>query len=239
MRFHPDKNRGETAELAHAAFQEVVAALEVLGTPDKRAAFDELAGAGGQFTDFDARWENAEFAWDSDMYKGAKDITTLTERIWERRLVGESVWLVKCYAAWCPACKAHMGQFFATAEKLRDEVEVEVGAINCERPENKRICTDRLAVDAYPTLLLINRKHGTLARWPSNTEKAPDAVAAWALQTAHEWRSLFLTSDLVALDATSFAARVLADEERAWVVLFTDGLGTCGAMIVHRVKLYL
>ena len=118
--------RRETAELAHAAFQEVVAAFEVLGTPDKRAAFDELAGAGGQFADFDARWENAEFAWDSDMYKGAKDITTLTERIWERRLVGESVWLVKCYAAWCPACKAHMGQFFATAEKLRDEVEVEV-----------------------------------------------------------------------------------------------------------------
>ena len=78
----------------------MVAAFEVLGTPDKRAAFDDLAGAGGQFADFDARWENAEFAWDSDMYKGAKYITTLTERIWERRLAGESVWLVKC----CESC---------------------------------------------------------------------------------------------------------------------------------------
>ena len=81
LRFHPDKNRGaELTELAHAAFQEVVAAFEILGTPDKRAAFDEAAGGGGRFADFDARWENAEFAWDSDMYKGAQYVTTLTER---------------------------------------------------------------------------------------------------------------------------------------------------------------
>ena len=93
--FHPDKNKGEHSELAHIAFQEVVAAFEVLGTPDKRAAFDEAAGTSGHFADFDARWENHEFEWDSDMYKGAAYVTTLTERIWERRLVGDSIWIVK------------------------------------------------------------------------------------------------------------------------------------------------
>ena len=167
LRFHPDKNggggggelsgAGELSELAAAAFQEVVAAFEVLGTPDKRLAFDELAGLGGSWSaapssssssssfssssssssppssspfvsDFEARWESAELSWDSDLYRGARHVTTLTERVWERRLHGDAVWLVKCYAAWCPACKAHVGQFHSTAEKLKDEVEVEVGA---------------------------------------------------------------------------------------------------------------
>ena len=61
------------------------AAFAILGTPDKRAAFDEAAGGGGRFHDFEARWENAEFAWDSDLYRGSQDVTTLTERLWEKR----------------------------------------------------------------------------------------------------------------------------------------------------------
>ena len=84
LQLHPDKNSGEHAELAHVAFQEVVAAFEVLGTPDKRAAFDEAAGGGGSFADFGARWENREFEWDSDMYKGAQFITTVRRRRWTR-----------------------------------------------------------------------------------------------------------------------------------------------------------
>ena len=64
-----------------------------------------------------------------------------------RRLSGERVWLVKCYAAWCPACKGAMGKFHAVAERLKDAVEVEVGAINCERPENKKIVDSALAGD--------------------------------------------------------------------------------------------
>jgi len=75
LQFHPDKNReGLVAELAHVAFTVVVAAFEVLGTPDKRAAFDEASlGSGGRFEgNFNARWENHEFEWDSDMYKGAQ-----------------------------------------------------------------------------------------------------------------------------------------------------------------------
>ena len=70
---------------------------------------------------------------------GAQYITTLSEKLWERRLIGDSIWLVKCYAAWCPACKANMPQYHSTAELLKDESEVEVGAINCEKPMNTRI----------------------------------------------------------------------------------------------------
>lgn len=50
-------------------------------------------------------------------------------RLWERRLIGDSVWLIKAYAAWCPACKAHMPQFHAAAELLRDSEEVALAAI--------------------------------------------------------------------------------------------------------------
>ena len=73
------------------------------------------------------------------------------------------MWLVKAYAAWCPACKAHMPQFHRTAELLQDESAVDVGAINCERAAAKKLCADWLAVDAYPSLYLLNRKHGALA----------------------------------------------------------------------------
>ena len=230
LRFHPDKNRGEAlAELAHVAFQEVVAAFEVLGTPDKRAAFDEAAGSSGRFSDFGARWENQEFAWDSDMYKGAKLVTTITEKNWERRLGGDSIWLLEAYAAWCPACKAAMPKFHSTAELLKDRSDlVEVGAVNCERAGMKKHCADWLAVDAYPSFYLLSLDQTALAKYPKDAEVTAAKLASWAVDTAHGWRThLFPASNLTNLDASSFEAAVLADaERRAWVVLFTDGL-TC------------
>ena len=39
LRFHPDKNRGN--EDAVLAFADIVAAMEVVGTPDKRAGEEE------------------------------------------------------------------------------------------------------------------------------------------------------------------------------------------------------
>ena len=48
---------------------------------------------------------------------------------------------------------------------------------------------------------------------------------AWR-ETAREWSRLFATSDVTTLHAASFADAVTTDAERAWVVLFTDGL-TC------------
>ena len=101
---------------------------------------------------------------------------------------------------------------------------MDVGAINCEKPMNRRICTDWLAVGSYPSILLINRHHGTLARYPKDTDKGATRVASWARDTAKEWRTLFLTSHITHLDATNFDETVISDHERAWVVLFTDGI---------------
>ena len=54
LKFHPDKNNKDPSIHADAiiAFQDIVAAYEVLGTPDKRAAFDEAAG-NGEAADFE------------------------------------------------------------------------------------------------------------------------------------------------------------------------------------------
>lgn len=100
---------------------------------------------------------------------------------------------------------------------------LQVGAINCEKPANKRLCADWLAVDSYPSLLLLNHKHGTLARYPKDGDKGARAVAAWALETAREWRHLFLRSSVRALDTHSFDEAVMQDEERVWIVRFADG----------------
>jgi hypothetical protein len=90
---------------------------QVLGTPDRRALFDQQRradGGGDSYAEFEARWRTNEFGFDSDLYKGAKFVTTLTERLWERRLTGDTVWLVEAYAAWCPACRAFLSTWQAT-----------------------------------------------------------------------------------------------------------------------------
>jgi hypothetical protein len=105
-------------------------------------------------------------------------------------------------------------------------------AINCERPAAKKLCADwvsirmaartkltvsqvgaelirviapsrgQLAVDAYPSVYLLNRKHGALAKYPKDADKAADKVAAWAVDTAKGWVShLFPASNLTKLDA--------------------------------------
>lgn len=100
---------------------------------------------------------------------------------------------------------------------------MEVGAINCEKPANKRICTDWLSVAAYPTLVLLNRKHGTLATYPKDEVKSSERVRAWALDTAREWWYLFDHANVSQLSAQTFTSAVIDDEQRAWIVLFTDG----------------
>ena len=218
---HPDKNRGDE-ELARRAFADVVAAYEVLGTPDKRQAFDEARnGAGGEgFAHFEARWQQKQYAFDSDLYAGARFVTTLTERVWEKRLVGETAWLVEVYAAWCPACRAFVNEWQATGALMRDD-DVEVGAINCEK--NRDLCADWLAVSAYPSIVLLNRQHGTVQLYPEGGDRTPDAIRSWALAIAAEWRYLFAASNVTSLDAGSFDATVLRSE-RAWLVMFSDGL---------------
>ena len=48
IRYHPDKNTGEMQDKAQQIFLEIVAAWNILGTPDKRAAFDDFGRDGEQ-----------------------------------------------------------------------------------------------------------------------------------------------------------------------------------------------
>ena len=91
---------------------------------------------------------------------------------------------------------------------LRDDPNVEVGAINCERAENRKICADWLAVDAYPSLYLLNMRHHTLAKYPKDADKSAERVREWALETAREWRYLFETASVVDLRASDFGVRL-------------------------------
>jgi hypothetical protein len=104
---HPDKIKdAELKELAQKAFMDVVAAYEVLGDPEKREAYDNMGGQEqAQFHTF-WEWETYGKGSDSahDFYKGNKLISKLTEKLWPRRVAGDSIWLVEFYAPWCSAC---------------------------------------------------------------------------------------------------------------------------------------
>ena len=126
-----------------------------------------------------------------------------------------------------------MNSFTSTAAMLRDDPAVEVGAINCERAENRKICADWLAVDSYPSLYLLNRylllpaptcsylllpdsypslylldrRHHALAKYPKDADKSAERVHTWALETAREWRHLFQTSDVLELHESDFTVR--------------------------------
>ena len=99
---HPDKNEPEMRDLAESAFREVVAAYEILSNPDKRAAFDDFGGNAEDDGGFESFWEyeNSGKKDERDFYTGHRLITQLTEQLWDRRLVGDSIWLVEFYAPW-------------------------------------------------------------------------------------------------------------------------------------------
>ena len=103
---------------------------------------------------------------------------------------------------------------------MRDD-DVEVGAINCEK--QRSVCADWLAVSAYPSIVLLNRRHGTVQLYPEGEARTPEAIREWALAVAAEWRYLFAASNVTSLDAGSFGGAVL-HSEAAWLVMFSDGL---------------
>ena len=84
---HPSpqaRGLGPDAEAwAEAAFAALVAAYETLGTPDKRAAFDDFGGGGAEAGAFETEWEFEQFGQASAgaalFYSGHPLITTLTE----------------------------------------------------------------------------------------------------------------------------------------------------------------
>ena len=162
MQLHPDKHEGYLKADAELAFAELAAAYEILGSPDKRAAFDDFGGDNNEAFDTFAQYvEHMEATGqksDTDFYSGDPLISTLDEAMWERRVSGNSIWLVEFYAPWCSACQKFAPKFRETAQLLEHD-DVEAGGVNCAK--DGAMCGDRFAIRSYPTVRLINRLHAT------------------------------------------------------------------------------
>jgi len=169
-----------------------------------------------------------------DFYTGDR-ITALNEKYWERRLSGESIWLVEFYAPWCSACQRFSKDFKATAQLLEED-EIEVGAINCQT--DATLCAERFAIRAYPTIRLINRERGTQQEYHNTLGLEPDKIVEWVREIAEEWRWLFDKASLPTLTPDVFQATVM-DDKSLWLVLFTDGTecGPCKTAQTNMLRL--
>ena len=144
----------------------------------------------------------------ADLYAGDKLITTLTDKVWEKRLVGDSIWLVECYAAWCPACQNYVSTWRETARALiANDDELEIGAVNCEK--QRAVCGEWFEISSYPSVMLINREYGMVQRYPKSRDKAPELVREWALTISREWRYLMAASNVTMVTAAEFPKVVL------------------------------
>jgi len=221
LAYHPDKNTGEMQDKAQQIFLEIVAAWNILGTPDKRAAFDDF-GRDGEQRSFNSYWEYEQSGeqMDEDFYKRNPYITRLTPTNWERRLTGNSVWIVEFYAPWCGACKDYAPHFKEAALKMADE-DVDFGAVNCAK--HREFCATRFNIPSYPTIRAINRKHGTQQIYHDASSQGADATIEWSRRVANEWLWLFARANLTTADHTTIESVVLPSKD-LWVIVFSDGL---------------
>ena len=136
--------------------------------------------------------------------------------------------------------------FKAAAEKLAEEAEegggsseaaVDVAAVNCHKWP--ALCS-RFDVRAYPSVKMVSGggmvqdagDAGTAHVLTSDAE----ALAAWARETAGEWRWLFAAGALARISGeAAFTATVLASPD-FWVVLLVDGV-ECGPCRTARTNL--
>lgn len=217
---HPDKNIPLLKELAMTAFRDVVAAYETIGTPDKRAAFDDYGSTNAEDGGFHTYWEYQQSGEKDtrNFYSSHPLITPLNERIWDRRLTGDSIWIIEFYAPWCSACQNFVQSWKGVAEALSQD-NIEVGAVNCET--SSEICSKWFDVPSYPTIMVLNQKHGTQQIYHGNRDVP--SLSAWARQTATEWVYLFANANVAHINSTSFVPTVVNSTE-FWVVCFLDGL---------------
>lgn len=221
MQFHPDKWTQRTEVLrqqAEMAFADITRAYETIGSPDKRAAFDDYSG-----DDFGRHWKDkAEDKWrgDEDLYFGDPLIATLTEDLWERRLAGQSIWVIKFYTAWCPHCR-NTRQSFREFAKSVENMTIEVGAVNCVR--QTRICGEYVGVTSFPSILLINREYGMMQSWKQGIQA--HTMAKWAEDVSMEWHWLFRHANVHwDLDSHSFLrGGIVAESASMWLAVFLDG----------------
>jgi len=216
LALHPDKNP-KHKNLADQAFADLGIAYALIGNPDKRANFDENGGTG-----FEESWQKQNWRGDEDFFFGSALVATLTLKLWEKRLVGDSIWLVDLYAAWCPHCRT-FAPSMEKAAKLLDEADagVEVGGVNCVK--EKTICFEYVGVKEYPTLVLLNRESGMLQRFPKNTDfRDPKVIVEWVQSIATEWRFLLSQSNVIMTNASAF--QEILNTTDMVLTLFTDGV---------------
>ena len=88
-------------------FAEVTEAFDVLGDPDKRAAYDDFGK--DDMAGWDDHWSYAQSGnkVSKDFYVNDKLITRLTSKIWDAR-VTHGYWFVEFYAPWCSHCQVNI-----------------------------------------------------------------------------------------------------------------------------------
>eukprot|EP00457_Paulinella_chromatophora_P004080 gb/GEZN01004090.1/.p1 GENE.gb/GEZN01004090.1/~~gb/GEZN01004090.1/.p1 ORF type:complete len:527 (-),score=50.20 gb/GEZN01004090.1/:84-1664(-) len=228
---HPDKNR-DMIEEAQLAFADLVAAHEILGDPEKRAAFDDYGGRKG----FQTEWEYRTYG-QNDAHKGfyAKEklIVELNEKIFNRRLSGDSIWLVMFYAPWCVHCQQFIGKYRQIAQELIDEP-IELGAVNCEG--NKILCQQNYNIRQYPTFRLISRKRGMMQEYVENNHETSSLIG-WTRIVSAEWTWLFINADLKKLTAETFQQVYKSEEFWAVLVLDDEECSACKSAITNMMRL--
>jgi len=148
-------------------------------------------------------------------------ITTLTSKMWERRgKSGEAIWLVEFYSPWCKHCQTYVATWKGVAQLLVND-NVEVAAVNCEA--EKDMCAKVFNIRSYPTVRMINKKHGTQQELSAQQRFDVDSVAEWARRITVEWTWLFKASNVTYLNAESFNTSVVASRD-FWVVGMVDGV---------------
>jgi thiol-disulfide isomerase/thioredoxin len=204
-----------------AAFSDLVAAYEIIGNAEKRAEFDTTGGGRGEGFFTQEEWMQSGQKDMRGFYAGNPYITQLTEKLWDRRIVGDQVWLVEFYAPWCSACMQFAPTFKALAERLRDEETVAVGAVNCAVEQH--LCGSVFNIRAYPTIRLISKRHGTQQEFGDAHARGVESIATWAKEIADEWKWLFSRANLTEFETEeAFQQQVIASSD-FWIVLFSDG----------------
>jgi len=225
LKWHPDRHVGkDDGKEATARFQEVASAYELIGSPDKRALFDDFGREGAQQGGFRTYSEYMEASGgkeaSQDFYQGDRYVSRLSEDLWEQRVAGDMPWVVEFYAPWCSHCVTSASIFRQTAEVL-DGV-VEFGAVNCASEEGKPIC-ERNNVHQFPTVLLFDAKHGAQATFHDEGHDTwLEQMPAWVKSKVFGWRQAFARANTTKLTTQNFEEAVLGSEG-VWFVLWTNG----------------
>jgi hypothetical protein len=106
------------------------------------------------------------------------------------------------------------------AELLKDEEDIEVGAVNCVT--EPRICGEWFAIRAYPSFLAVNDLHGTRQEYQDGIYE-PEALATWVRKIAREWRYLLAQSNLHSITTAEQYHRTVINSTDFVIVAFMDG----------------